>query len=336
MWFARLFSSRKAKQYSNRYAYAPTPLKGSGDAKKGESTGLPSEFTVKDSSAYDFLWTIKSFSKVTGDNDSRLASGRFESKGYSWKLILYPNGNIVNGQISLYLMLSRAASHPIEAVFKVSYELFLFDQNTGSTLSEKGENLGQVQDEMGFRSMIDLKTFRDSSNGYLVKDSCMFGVKILQMVPIQTPTECMHPVEKVSHDYSWKIENFSKLDKKTSHEKKFTAGDYLWSILIHPEGDQKSDIKVKGSNVSLYMYYHGSINDTSAMKVSAEFTLSIIDQIEGNHKKKTYTEVFKCAHPGWGRKDFIPLKDFNDPALGFIFNDTCIIEAKVTVLALVK
>ncbi|KAK8960280.1 hypothetical protein KSP40_PGU019835 [Platanthera guangdongensis] len=92
-----------------------------------------------------------------------------------------------------------------------------------------GENFGQVQDEMGFRSMIDLKTFRDSSNGYLVKDSCMFGVKIFQMVPIQTPTECMHPVEKVSHDYSWKIENFSKLDKKTSHEKKFTAGDYLWS-----------------------------------------------------------------------------------------------------------
>lgn len=339
MWFSRLFSSRKGKKYSNSfsapaspyhhgghggdyrhfealpsaktsggYTYIGTPMKGSGDSKKEESKGLASEFTVKDSSAYDFLWTIKSFSKVTVDNDSRLASGRFESNGYSWKLVLYPNGNIVNGQISLYLMLSRAASHPTEAVFKVSYELFLFDQNTGSTISEKGENLGQVQDEMGFRSMIGLKTFKDTSNGYLVKDSCMFGVKILQIVPIQTPTECMHPVEKVSHDYTWKIENFSKLDKKISHEKKFTAGDYLWSILIHPEGDQKSDIKVKGSNVSLYMYYHGSIQDTSAMKVSAEFTLSIIDQIEGNHKKKTYTEVFKCGHPGWGRKDFIDRK----------------------------
>ncbi|KAK8960278.1 hypothetical protein KSP40_PGU019837 [Platanthera guangdongensis] len=83
------------------------------------------------------------------------------------------------------------------------------------------------------------------------------------------------------------------------------------------------------------MYYHGSIHDTSAMNVSVEFSLSIIDQIEGNHKKRTYTEVFKCSPPGRGWKDCIPLKDFNDAALGFIVNDTCIIVARVAVLALV-
>ncbi|XP_028553486.1 ubiquitin carboxyl-terminal hydrolase 12 isoform X2 [Dendrobium catenatum] len=260
MWLSRLFSGRKGAQY-------PKTLhnKGSGDLIKGEmkgsktSGGFTSDFTVKDSSAYDFLWTIKSFSKLPADNESKQTSGRFEAKGYSWKLILYPNGNIVNGQISLYLMLSRATSHPTEAVFKVSYELFLFNQKTGSTLSQKGENLVQVQDEMGFRNLIDLKGFKDSSNGYLLNENCMFGVKIFQVVPIQTNTECLQPVEKISHEYTWKIENFSKIDKKKSHERKFTAGDYLWSIVIHPEGDQKSDIKVKGKNMSLYLYYNGSI-----------------------------------------------------------------------------
>ncbi|KAK8923694.1 hypothetical protein KSP39_PZI019136 [Platanthera zijinensis] len=76
--------------------------------------------------------------------------------------------------------------------------------------------------------MVDLKTFRDSSHGYLVNDSCMFGVKILQIIPMQTPTEYLHPMDKISHEFSWKIENFSKLDKNICHEKKFTAGDYLW------------------------------------------------------------------------------------------------------------
>ncbi|KAL0927911.1 hypothetical protein M5K25_002134 [Dendrobium thyrsiflorum] len=337
MWLSRLISGRKGAEYTK----TTTALhnKGTGDLIKGDRTDSKTsggDFTVKDSSAYDFLWTIKSFSKLPTGNESKQTSGRFEAKGYSWKLTLYPNGNIVNGQISLYLMLSRAASHPTEAVFKVSYELFLFNQKTGSTLSQKGENLVQVQDEMGFRNLIDLKSFKESSNGYLPNESCMFGVKIFQVIPIQTNTECLQPVEKISHEHTWRIENFSKIDKKKSHERKFTAGDYLWSIVIHPEGDHKSDIKVKEKNVSLYLYYNGSIYDGSSTKVSAEFSLTIIDQIGGNHKKKTYTEVFKCAHPGWGRKDFISHKDFNDPTLGFIVNDTCIIEAKVAVLALVK
>ncbi|KAK8946689.1 hypothetical protein KSP39_PZI006776 [Platanthera zijinensis] len=314
MLFSNLFPGRKEKKSTNRFA---------------------SEFIVEDPSNYDFLWTIKSFSKFIGNDEGRLVSGIFESKGYSWKLVMYPNGNSVNGQISLYFMLTQASSHQVDVVFKVSYELFLFDQNTGGTLSKKGENLGQVHDKIGFRNMIDLKTFKDSSNGYLMKDSCMFGVKIFQCVLIQTPTECMYLMEKVSHEYSWKIETFSKLDKKSSHVKKFTAGDYLWSISFHPESVQKSDNKVKGNYVTSHLFYHGSIHDTSAMKVYAKFTLSILDQIEGNHKKKTDTVVFKCGGSGWGG-NLISLEEFNDPTLGIIVNDTCIIEVEVIVHALVE
>ncbi|KAK8946697.1 hypothetical protein KSP39_PZI006778 [Platanthera zijinensis] len=294
-----------------------------------------SEFTIKDSSTYDFLWTIKSFSKFVGENNGWLASGDFKSKGYSWKLIMYPNGNIVNGQISLYLMLVNASSHPSKTVFKVSYELFLFDQNTGGTLSKKGENLGQVFDEIGFRNMIDLKMFKDSSNGWLVKDSCMFGVKLFQIVCIHKCIESVILWENVSNEYSWKIENFSKLDKKARHGKIFTAGDYLWSICIRLEGVKKCDNKDKGNNVSARLFFHGSIRDTSTMKVYAKITLSIIDQIEGNHKNWTYIRLFKCGGPGWGG-NLISLKEFNDPKLGIIVNDTCIIEAKVIVQALVQ
>ncbi|KAK8943861.1 hypothetical protein KSP40_PGU002420 [Platanthera guangdongensis] len=249
--------------------------------------GFANEFTVKDSIAYDYLWKIKSFSKFVGDKECKQSSEIFKSKGYSWNLIICPNGNIVNGQISLYLVLFKASSHLSKAVFKVSYELFLFDQNTGGKLSKKGENLGQIHDEMGFRSMIDMKTFIDSSNGYLLKDSCMFGVKILKIVPMRARTECLHLMEKISHEFSWKIENFSKLDKKFYLKKKFTAGDYLWSIIIFPKGVPESFLKVNDDNVSLYMIYNGSIHDTSTTKISVEFSLSIIDQIEGNHKKRT-------------------------------------------------
>ncbi|KAK8946631.1 hypothetical protein KSP39_PZI007429 [Platanthera zijinensis] len=298
--------------------------------------GIAKEFTIKDPAAYDFLWTIKSFSKFVCDNEGKQSSGIFKSKGFSWKLIIYPNGNIVNGQISLYLVPYIEMSHLSEALFKVSYELFLFDQNTGGTLSKKGENLGEFDDKMGFRNMIDLKSFRDSSNGYLMKDSCMFGVKILQIVPMQTPTECFYPMEKISHEFSWKIENFSKLDKKIRYTKKFTTGDYLWSIIIYPEGYKKTGNEVKDDNVSLYLSYDGTIQDIPEMKISVEFSLSIIDQIEGNHRRMTSTDVFKCSKACQGWSKFIPLKDFNDPTLGFIVNDNCIIVAQFIVLALVK
>ncbi|KAK8960908.1 hypothetical protein KSP40_PGU005673 [Platanthera guangdongensis] len=97
---------------------------------------------------------------------------------------------------------------------------------------------------------------------------------------MRTPTECLHPMVKISHEFSWKIENFSKLDDKICHQKKFTAGD------------QGNNMKVKDDNVSLYMNYNGSFHDTSAMKISVELSLSIIDQIEGNHNKRT---LINCA-----------------------------------------
>ncbi|PKA48616.1 Ubiquitin carboxyl-terminal hydrolase 13 [Apostasia shenzhenica] len=317
----------------------PSPLhqKGGGYSTKGELSGFESDLSiVNDANAYDFLWTIKSFSLLSGVSESRQTSGRFNAKSLTWKLVCYPNGNLIEDQISVYLMLSKAADHPSEAVFKVSYELFLFDQNNGSTFTRRGENLAQVFDEIGFRNFKDLSEFRSSSKGYLVKDCCMFGVKILQVVPIKTITECLHPVEKITHEFSWKIENFSSLDKKISHEKHFTAGQYLWSILLHPDptGDKKSH--ELGKNFSIYLYYYGSVRDESAAKVSAEFSLSVIDQIGRKHKKLNYTEVFKSTHPGWGKKDFMLKEDLEDPSLGFLINDTLIIEAKVAVLALVK
>ncbi|KAK8960344.1 hypothetical protein KSP40_PGU002866 [Platanthera guangdongensis] len=327
-------SSRLSKKYMRNHTFRMSFSKLFSFSKPLQ--GFANEFTVKDPTAYDFLWTIKSFSKFVGDTEGKQRSGKFNSKGYSWKLVLYPNGNIVNGQISLYLELCIVSSHLLEAMFKVSYELFLFDQNTEGTLSKKGENLCQLYDEIGFRSMIDLKMFRDSSNGYLMNDSCMFGVKILQIVPMQTPTECLYPMEKINHEFSWKIENFSKLDTKISHEKKFTAGGNLWSISIRQKGYQKTDIEVKDDYLSLHMNYNGSIHDQSTTKISIEFSLSIIDQIKGKHMKRTSTAVLKRSEPGWGWDAFITLKEFNDQALGFVVNDSCIIVAQFFVLALVK
>ncbi|PKA61745.1 Ubiquitin carboxyl-terminal hydrolase 13 [Apostasia shenzhenica] len=250
--------------------------------------GFEGELNVKDASAYDFLWTIKSFTLLTENSKSKQSSGRFGAKGYTWKLICYPNGNLSKNHISLYVMLAKAPEQQSEAVFKVSFQLFLFDKTSGSTFSRKGESHAQAYDEIGFRNFMDLKVFRNPSKGYLVNNSCMFGVKILQVTPIKTTTECLHPVKEITHEYSCKIDSFSKLDKTTSTDKKFTAGDYICSkeldqllgliksIHIHPDGDQTSD--AKGKHLSLYLYYYGSVSDVSATKVSAEFTLTIIDQ----------------------------------------------------------
>lgn len=180
--------------------------------------------------------------------------------------------NMVNGQISLFLKLKKKVSDPIEALFQVSFELVLLNIYIERSISKKGEHLGICNDEMGFRNFIDLKKFKNSCKGYLINDVCMFGVKILHIVPIKTPIECLNPVEKVTSDCKKK--------------KKLRAREYhRWLISIYPKG-----IKENAERVSLCLRYHDSIHNTPSMKVETEWTTSKIDQIEGKHRKTT------CSH----------------------------------------
>ncbi|XP_071709501.1 ubiquitin C-terminal hydrolase 13-like isoform X2 [Rutidosis leptorrhynchoides] len=64
----------------------------------------------------------------------------------------------------------------------------------------------------------------------------------------------------------------------------------------------------------------------------AQFSLAVVNQANKKFTVKKYTEhVFNAKESDWGFTSFMSLSDLNDASTGFIKNNTCVIEADVSV-----
>ncbi|PKU69778.1 hypothetical protein MA16_Dca019054 [Dendrobium catenatum] len=129
------------------------------------------------------------------------------------------------------LCYQKATSHPTEAVFKVSYKLFLFNQKIGTTLSQKVKILCRFKMKGVFKiSSISKDSKILPTGNFLMKIACLRS-RSSGSFPLRQTLNAYNQLRRSAMNiYIWKIENFSKnkIDKKKSHEKKFTAWDYLW------------------------------------------------------------------------------------------------------------
>lgn len=85
-----------------------------------------------------------------------------------------------------------------------------------------------LKTEWGVAKFIDRSTFYDSSNGYLMDDTCVFGVEVF-IVKSTNRGDCLSMFQgPVGCSYTWKFSNFSKstLDKYESAT--FVGGNYKW------------------------------------------------------------------------------------------------------------
>nr|XP_011464889.1 PREDICTED: ubiquitin carboxyl-terminal hydrolase 12-like [Fragaria vesca subsp. vesca] len=136
--------------------------------------------------------TLKIMSFSSLKSEDRFESGYFEAGGYSWKLVLFPNGNKkrnVTDHISLYL--EMAGEKPISTglVVTVDYKLFLLNRQkeTKTYLVREDANKKEqkycfyrtiVGGSAGFDRFISLEDFNNVCNGYLVDDQCEFGAEV--------------------------------------------------------------------------------------------------------------------------------------------------------------
>ncbi|KAH9753467.1 TRAF-like family protein [Citrus sinensis] len=157
--------------------------------------------------------------------------------------------------------------------------------------------------EWGFDQFIPLKAFNDASNGYLVEDTCVLGAE---------------------------VENFSKLDKGRQESQVFCAGNQKWKIELHPMGTGVG----AGDHLSLFLALGDST--VESVKVYAEFTLRILDQVGAKHRSFQAKYWFRRPSDGWGWPRFVSLSKLNEPGTGFLVNDACVVEAEVTVLGIFK
>lgn len=131
--------------------------------------------------------------------------------------------------------------------------------------------------------------------------------------------------EPPSARFTWKIENFSKLNMKKQYSDVFLVGGYKWRVLIFPKGNNVD-------HLSMYL----DVADSSTLPYGwsryAQFSLSIINQIHSKFTiRKDTQHQFNSRESDWGFTSFMPLSELYDPGRGYLLNDTCIVEADVAV-----
>ncbi|KAG5514267.1 hypothetical protein RHGRI_035615 [Rhododendron griersonianum] len=282
---------------------------------------------------------IQSFSLLSKSSVDKYTSDKFEAGDHKWKLTIYPNGNKergAKGHISIYVGLVDTSSLPAGWEVKAIINMFVHDQiqDTYVTLSDdrKVKRLHAMKTEWGIADFIDLDEFSDPSNGFLINDTCVFGVDIF-VLKQTSKGECLSLLdEPATGKHTWKIKSFSNLTLDRYESEAFTVGDHKWKIWIYPRGNGDG----KGNSVSAFL----SLDESTLPPDTRVFVKFILRVIAQNQTKDSRVEPEIENHFGpstlvFGSPKFISLAKLNDPTKGFLLDDTCTIEAQVSVLGTV-
>ncbi|CAH9074927.1 unnamed protein product [Cuscuta europaea] len=115
--------------------------------------------------------------------------------------------------------------------------------------------------------------------------------------------------------FTWRIENFSQLDAKMIYSMTFVVNEYEWKLCVFPKGIQTDHL-----SMFLVLANQGSLPD--GLNIKTEFSLALINQKDSNQTIK------KDKVPG----KFITLNKFYDQSEGYLVDDTCLVEAELSIL----
>ncbi|KAI7982511.1 Ubiquitin carboxyl-terminal hydrolase 12 [Camellia lanceoleosa] len=134
-------------------------------------------FEGRDIPPSHYSFKIQSFSSLSKASIEKYSSDKFEAGDYKWKLSIYPNGNKDRdgqGNVSVSLTLVKAIVN-----------FFVFDQVGDKYYTLSVRRFHAIQTELGVANFIDVEVFSDSSNGYFVDDTCVFGIDIFILKQIR-------------------------------------------------------------------------------------------------------------------------------------------------------
>ncbi|KAE8056846.1 hypothetical protein FH972_013582 [Carpinus fangiana] len=288
-----------------------------------------------------YAFQIKNFSLLLGMKEEKCDSRQFEVGGYQWRLVLYPNGkknSNGNDHISLYLAISNTKDLQLGWEVNANIKFFVFDQIRDKYLCIQDANVRvrrfhKFKTEWGFAQLLSHKSLNDSSNGYLVDDTCIFGVEVfVSKGPCKG--ECLSMINEPQRDYfTWKIDNFTALKDKIYASEQFTVEGQKWKLNLYPKGFGIG----AGTYLSLFLM---SLGDSEILspnrKVYAKYKLRIRNQINNNHCEKTVEYWFTNLGIDYGFPKFLAVRDLEDTSTGYLVGDVLFIECKIDVISIVK
>ena len=89
-----------------------------------------------------------------------------------------------------------------------------------------------VKTEWGFDKFLTLNSFNLRCNGYLVNDCCVFGAEVF-VHERSGKREFLSMIKEPPNGvFTWKLENFSALNKIAYYSQVFPVGDLKWYFII--------------------------------------------------------------------------------------------------------
>ena len=87
-----------------------------------------------------------------------------------------------------------------------------------------------MKTKWGIPKFIDLNTFNNRSNGYLVNGTCTFGAEVF-VVKNTFEGECLSMIEEpITCTHTWKVDSFSTKTLVRYESEVFVGGDYKWYV----------------------------------------------------------------------------------------------------------
>jgi hypothetical protein len=170
-------------------------------------------------------------------------SDEFQAGGYKWRLILYPNGdNARNGSnyISLYLSISDTQNLPLGWEVEADFSLFVYNSLSRKYKSYKLASttlFDWLKMDSGFSQLIPLDVFKETANGYLFGDACVFGAEIYVFGSSVAKRQTLSLMKKTDINknqiigiFTWTDGNFSTVNEVSLLSEKFTIGDLKCGI----------------------------------------------------------------------------------------------------------
>ncbi|KAL2940662.1 Ubiquitin carboxyl-terminal hydrolase 12, partial [Bienertia sinuspersici] len=121
--------------------------------------------------------------------------------------------------------------------------------------------------EWGIPKLLSLESFTDASNGFLVNDCCSFGAEVLVRNAQIKRSSASLLKSDCERCYTWKIENFSDLNKRL-------YSPVFSKLGLYPRGDNR----VKGKHLSLFLWLDNANDLTHGSNLYTEYSLCIKNQ----------------------------------------------------------
>jgi len=122
----------------------------------------------------------------------------------------------------------------------------------------------------------------------------------------------------------WRVRNLSHIKQKL-YSPEFEACGGRWRILLFPNGNNVN-------SVSIYLDVADAKTMENGWTRYARFQLSMLNQFDiAKTHGQDAEKRFNAQETDWGFREFVPLSKFRNPSLGFIVDDSCVIEAVIHV-----